>query len=109
MRGRDPGSPESQVGDPGGWNPGPILMGDEGDPFLLPLLGVLGSILAPVATQVIVGAATSAVTGMLQRTFAGGSAVADVPLMPSSTGVTDPLAERIREGEFDEDMEEEEE
>ncbi len=106
MRGRDPGSPESQAGDegdPGGWNPTPMFVGDEGDPFLLPLLGVLGSLIAPVATQALAGIATSAVTGLLQRTFGGGSAAADVPLLPSSTGVTDPLAERIREGEFEEE------
>lgn len=100
------GDPE-EVGDPRGRSRGRVIVrGDpsallvRGDPFLPLLLTALGAIAKPI----LIGAASSALTGLVERTFGGGSAPA-TPLFPSSTGVTDPLAAEEAAGEYEEEEE----
>ncbi len=77
---------------------------DEGDPFLLPLLGLAAKFLAPIVLPAVAGWAAGKVSEAL------GVGIATDPvqsgLMPSSTGATEPIAERLLE---EEEFEEEEE
>ncbi len=92
------------MGDPGSV----VYLGDpedEGDPFLLPLLGAAAKFILPAIAPAVVGW----VGEKVQEVFGGAVRTGAEALMPSSTGTMDPLTEVVGEAELGEELEEEEE
>ncbi len=104
------GNPTPEMGDPSELlrgDPGFFFEGDpeEGDPFLLPLLGLAAKFLLPTIAPAVVGWVGEKLSGVL------GGAVSTVSeaLMPSSTGTMDPITQLAGEQELAEEEEDDEE
>lgn len=111
LKGGNP-SPQTGMGDPSHalrrGDPGTFFMeGDpeEGDPFLLPLLGAAARFILPAVLPGVIQWGTQKIGELLGGAVSSGAEA----LMPSSTGTMDPITQVVgeAEGEFPEEEEEE--